>query len=96
VDEQQPGLDVIRIRHPINDDGDLGHAISSPGEQDFFLGTYSSVHIPQANLELPGPFAPVLSRVPILYTTEQTPAQRRAEPLDFLLETNRSNQWLRR
>jgi hypothetical protein len=37
VDKQHPRLDVIRILHAIDGDGDLCHAISSPNEQDVFL-----------------------------------------------------------
>jgi hypothetical protein len=37
VDKQHPRLDVIRILHAIDADGDLCHAISSPDEQDIFL-----------------------------------------------------------
>jgi hypothetical protein len=51
---------VIRILHAIDGDGDICHAISSPGEQDVF---------PVANLGLPAPAAPVPSRVRILDTS---------------------------
>jgi len=37
VDKQHPRLDVIRILHAIDGDGDLCQAISSPDEQDVFL-----------------------------------------------------------
>src|SRR5262249_60297199 len=56
MDEQHPGLHLVRILHAVDGDGDFCHAISSPGEQDVFPG---------ANLGLPGPEAPVPSRVRI-------------------------------
>jgi hypothetical protein len=37
MDKQHSRLDVIRILHAIDGDGDLCHAISSPDEQDVFL-----------------------------------------------------------
>jgi hypothetical protein len=67
MDKQHPRLDVVRILHAIDGDGDFCHAISSPGEQDVFPG---------ANLGLPAPETPVPSRVPISDTRTAGPAQR--------------------
>jgi hypothetical protein len=54
VDEQHPRLDMIRVLNPIDADGDLGHA--TPLRAGL---------IPEANLGLPGSFAPVPNGVSI-------------------------------
>jgi hypothetical protein len=37
MNEQHPGFDMICRLHAVDGDGDIRHAISSPGEQDFLM-----------------------------------------------------------